>query len=141
MKKSYDWLTVRILIGLPGSGKTTFIKNSMEEYNSVFDDILSPDDITRFIEACNEYGGLVVIADCNLCSPISMGLFENAVDVYIKREAKIEKIYFENNPDACRHNALMRNDGRDVEGSITNLSREYHPPEDSIKVIKYDRPR
>lgn len=137
MKKSYDWLTIRVLIGLPGSGKSTFIKNSIEEYNSVFDDIISQKDITRFVEDCNEYGGLVVLADCNLCSSISMALFERTVEVHIKRELKIEKIYFENNPVACRHNVRKRNDGRDVEGSIVNLSSEYHPPEDAIKVRKY----
>jgi len=138
MKCKYDWLTVRILIGLPGSGKTSFIKNTIEEYNSIFDDILSIEDIARFKEDCNEYGGLVVIADCNLCNKENLIILERILKDDIQRESKTEKIYFENNPDACRHNTSLRNDNRNVENSINNLSRFYNPPSNAIKVEKYN---
>lgn len=138
MKNKYDWLTIRILIGLPGSGKTSFIKNTIEQYNSVFDDILSIDDIARFKEDCNEYGGLVVIADCNLCNTENLNILERIIKSDIHIESKIEKIYFENNPDACRHNVSLRNDNRKVENSINNLSRFYNPPMNSITVEKYN---
>lgn len=45
MPEKYDWLTIRVLIGLPGSGKTTYIQNSTDKYNAVFDDILTSQDV------------------------------------------------------------------------------------------------
>jgi hypothetical protein len=134
MPKKYDWLTVSILIGLPGSGKTTYINQFAPQYNAIFDDILAVEDVIRFKNTCKEFGGLIVIADCNLCNENNLYILEHILNNEIGREVKIEKIYFENNPDACRANVAMRNDGRNVEGSITNLSMIYSPPKDAIRI-------
>lgn len=130
----YDWLTITCLIGLPGSGKTTYIKQFNPKYNAIFDDILTPEDVVKFIGTCNEFGGLIVIADCNLCNPQILEVFETIIKKEIHREAKLEYIYFENNPDACRANVKLRNDGRNVEDSIIALSRIYDPPIEAIKI-------
>lgn len=134
MPEKYDWLTVSILIGLPGSGKTTYINQFAPKYNAIFDDILSPEDVIRFKNTCIEFGGLIVIADCNLCNEKNLYVLEHILKNEIGREVKIEKIYFENNPDACRANVSRRNDQRNVEGSIENLSRFYNPPKDAIRI-------
>lgn len=134
MPEKYDWLTVSILIGLPGSGKTTYINQFAPKYNAIFDDILSPEDVIRFKNICIEFGGLIVIADCNLCNEKNLYVLEHILKNEIGREVKIEKIYFENNPDACRANVARRNDQRNVEGSIANLSRIYSPPKDAIRI-------
>lgn len=134
MPKKYDWLTVSILIGLPGSGKTTYINQFAPQYNAIFDDILAVEDVIRFKNTCKEFGGLIVIADCNLCNENNLYILEHILNDEIDREAKIEKIYFENNPEACRANVARRNDGRDVEGSITSLSLIYSPPKDAIRI-------
>lgn len=135
---NYEWLTIRILVGLPGSGKTTFIKNTIEdEYNAVFDDILSPADVTQFKNTCEEFGGLIVIADCNLCNPKNLKILYLMIEKEIQRDASVETIYFENNPEACLANVSLRADNRDVENSITNLSRIYNPPKGAIKVSTF----
>lgn len=99
-------------------------------------DILSPEDIAKFKNTCEEFGGLIVIADCNLCNKNNLIIFDSVVEHEILRDAIVEKIYFENDPNACLSNVKLRNDNRNVENSIVSLSQIYNPPEGAIKVWK-----
>jgi hypothetical protein len=120
-----------IMAGAPGSGKSHLGLKMAEADPSVFffDDASMPKrDLTLLIKKLKEDTGTLIIADTFLCEPDQR---ESALDFihYYNEDAEIEWIYFENNPEKCRRNVELRDDGRDVEGSIKRFSASYVIPE------------
>lgn len=127
-------MTIFVLVGLPGSGKTYFGNLLQAEM-----------DQSVFLDDISQTGGLellkqdfvdkdIIIADVHLCR----------TDVRMKAETilkenfpnhEIEWIYFENNPSACLENVWRRNDGRQVADTIKMLYPLYKIP-DNVEVKK-----
>jgi len=128
--------TIYVIIGLPACGKTTFAERYHSDY-AIIDDPKTPFDIPRGMEK-----SFVVI------SP--MFCLDNArqtLDKYLHEHYKgwkIDRIWFQNDPEKCKRNVARRDDGRNVEHAIDILSKKYHPPEDALEIydgneIHYDQ--
>lgn len=115
--------TVTILIGLPGSGKTNFLSEGFPSMprEHCFDDFHgnSLDNSPTFTQS-KHYQSLKELlregADC-LISDIEYCRAERLLDAErglqdlsreLGIEIKIARKYFENNPNACRHNVVHR---------------------------------
>ena len=116
-----------LIVGLPGSGKTTLGKN-LAQSGILIDDI-SKFGLDRLIVSLNEFS-TIVVTDCFLCLEKER---EKAISFFKSKNIEsIDWIFFENNPDKCLKNIQYRNDGRKVEGLIHMLSRLYTIPDDII---------
>ena len=115
-------MRVILIAGLPGSGKT-YLANyfaSKTEGTVVVDDIT---DLNQLPESANQ----LVITDVNFCDPKVREKAEK------KLRAKylwcsIEWYFFENAASKCRKNVLHRNDGRNVESTISRFEKTYEVP-------------
>ena len=92
----------------------------------VYDDIVSlaglPDDDDNF-----------VIVDVNFCDSKILKLAITTLNDLFPNHT-ITIIYFENDAKKCRHNVAVRNDGRNVEGTIKRFEHIYSPPADALKI-------
>jgi uridine kinase len=128
-------INLTFIIGLPCSGKTTFLKGIKESCLKIDDPIDFKTDvkdkIIKYISKSNLFSCKkdIYISDCNLCND----------DILIKAITRIEDInmnfnfkyiYFENNVDKCLINLKKRKekgDNREVENYIKQLSKIYTP--------------
>lgn len=113
-----------IIIGLPGSGKTTLSNELKEESYVVYDDF-----ITHFYngQAVQDIKNnkKVCLNDPRLCS---YEIFERQMDTILKfiTKDKIKLILFENNPEKCLKNVQVRDDERKgIENTINHYSKIY----------------
>lgn len=119
---------IYLVIGLPGSGKTTFLK-TVE--GTVVDDIASLEQLP------DEFENLW-ISDINFC------LGTDSAEKYLKnryKDEKIIKIFFKNSPSDCIMNIKNRNDGRNISDNfVYELSKRYVIPDNQeVKDVRYFR--
>ncbi len=123
---------ITIIIGLPGSGKSFLINNEFNDPSyTIVDDPMKPDDIPSTFEKH------LVIADCRLCRPKILESFYSMVEKKFG-DVKVNKIYFENNPQQCLKNVEYRNDGRLVEPTIRHMTSVYNIPEGERIIPVFD---
>jgi hypothetical protein len=118
-------VTITLLIGLPGSGKTYLGNKLSQETGAVFiDDIKSTNQLSIPFAANKD----IIIADMALCSTNTRLECIRILELMAK-EANIvliiNKIFFENNPQKCLANVEYRNDGRLVKNAILMAAKEY----------------
>lgn len=121
-------MKILALVGLPGSGKSHYI-NKLENKDSflISDDPKNQEDLPDPFIARNFN---IVIADCHLCIPRIRDRFINKINK-LYPEHSLEFVFFDNNPSQCLKNVNYRNDGRKVETTIIQYSKEYIIPENS----------
>lgn len=114
-----------LIIGLPGSGKTTYAKTLLDS------DSVLIDDPKIFSEIVSSLGAKkIVIVDPHLCTSLNR---EVAKDMLEKLDLVVEEIYFENNPKQCLINAEKRGT-KNVKADIEYFSKRYFIPANA-KVI------
>jgi cytidylate kinase len=109
-----------IIIGLAGSGKTTYFQQNLSNKYEVFDDFISNLFDGEIIKKINEE---ICLIDPRLCD---FKMFKNImmeIEKYIDR-SKIKLILFENNPEGCILNSRMR-PKKNVEKMIEIYSKKY----------------
>ena len=130
-----------IIVGLPGSGKTTLIENMKELGDLLLDDISrrkTPfEDLVAAIHDPN--AKRIIVSDPLFCHR------GNQIDIHDQLKTypvHLDWIFFENDPQQCLINVQHRNDGRDVNGFIYEVSGVYFIPENShvIPVFTADKP-
>lgn len=133
---------ILFIVGLPGSGKTRLARKINRDSNGKYVIINDPKDFSKDVEPF--LNDDIIITDPNLC-------FEknriNAIKKIksLNSEAKIDWIFFENDPTNCLINSDIRNRVnsislkpiRKVESFIKNLSKYYTIPENSNIVSVY----
>jgi hypothetical protein len=131
-----------VLIGLPGSGKTTYIDNHFKDVR-IFDDFQKDaKDNSSVFEKSRNYLPLVkafidgkdcVIADIAFCDPKNLTIVAESLkeiaDVF-ELNIKVDYLFFKNDPQKCKINATDR--GRfkhpDELKKIDELSKIYRIP-------------
>lgn len=113
---------VIIIIGLPGSGKTT-LSNTFIDY-LLFDDFISTFYDGKVIAALKS-GNKVCLNDPRLCIYDIFIKYMDIIEKYVDKQ-NIQLILFENNPTTCLSNVKHRNDGRKgIELCIIQYSELY----------------
>ena len=119
---------ILFIVGLPGSGKSSLAKKINRDNDGKYMIIDDPKDFSTDVEPFLNRDFLI-ITDPNLC-------FEKNRIKAVERikssnpNAKIDWIYFENNPEACLRNSEIRNRAlinglkapRKVDSFIKNLN-------------------
>lgn len=144
MKNSTTIKKIILLVGMPGSGKTTLGNKFLKPTVVFLDDISKlTDNAKEYLTKLKEEDGSIselIISDVFFCQEF---IREKALLV-IKEVfpcAKIEEIYFENDKEKCIRNVnrrLLVNDDRKVFDLINNLSIFYKIPKDKGVIIIND---
>jgi hypothetical protein len=109
-----------IIIGLAGSGKTTYFQQNLSNKYELFDDFVSNFFDGEIIEKINEE---ICLIDPRLCNFELFKEIMMEIEKYIDR-SKIKLLLFENNPDGCLVNSRMRQK-KNVEKMIEIYSKNY----------------
>lgn len=126
-------MKVIFVVGLPGSGKTHLAKELAKNGYELFDDV-GTETAKEDVINCLKDGKDCIIVDPHFCS---IGAREAAQKIAEKFSADINWIFFENNPEACLKNIMLRDDGRKVENFIKSLSKVYSIPEKEKAIPVY----
>lgn len=122
---------VTFIVGLPGSGKTT-LGNKLSSQGAFFvDDINLIKNKKELLSSIRS--NHVIIADVYLCQ-FKVRMQAKTYLTNIFGGMKEEWIFFENDPIQCKKNVRFRNDGRDVEGMIDFMAKQYSYPEGKVPV-------
>lgn len=141
---------LHVLIGLPGSGKTTFLKQRFQIEHPeviVFDDYQAnaivdlPDpqwsrNRADAIEALRS-GRDVLVSDVNYCRSAVLERLVDLMRIDVPG-VEVELIYFANDPASAIHNVRLRGrEGhlREIE-LIRDLSKGYAPPRDAMQIVR-----
>ncbi len=126
---------VTLIVGLPGSGKSYLANTMVQEDPTLFliDDMIEEGDLQK-AKTFIQNGQSGIITDPQLCLDQVRSAAEKAIQSW---GGSVQFIFFENNPKACLHNTLKRNDKRKVDGFIKWVTTQYNPPANSRKVEFY----
>lgn len=109
-----------IIIGLAGSGKTTYFQQNLSNKYELFDDFVSNFFDGEIIEKINDE---ICLIDPRLCNFELFKEIMMEIEKYIDR-SKIKLLLFENNPEGCLVNSRMRQK-KNVEKMIEIYSKKY----------------
>lgn len=120
-----DVIKVDMIVGLPGSGKSTFALSKINNDSFFIDDFsLNKHLLTDFIESGKKR---LVITDPLLCEVTKERAEQRLIFMLKHDNLEFEWFLFENDLNACWNNVFNRNDGRKISYSfLENLSKIYN---------------
>lgn len=111
-----------VIIGLPGSGKSSFSENFCQSHK-IFDDFINIFYSGELMDNIKNHNKVCII-DPRLCVFAIFFKYITIIEKYASRK-DIQLILFENNPSQCEKNVSVRNDGRILNNTIKNYSGNY----------------
>lgn len=108
-----------IIIGLAGSGKTTYFNQHLSKDYEVFDDFISNFFDGEVMGKINEE---ICLIDPRLCDYEMFKRIMTEIEKFVDK-SKIKLLLFENNPERCLINAQMRK--KNVAKMIDIYSKKY----------------
>ena len=144
--------SLHIIIGMPGSGKTTYLKKLLADgvIDRYFDDYQkgAPQDESNprrksdprlspnyaDLKAALRAGQNVAIADIRYCVPEEQQIIEDFAAAEFPEVTRV-LTFFANSPEACRHNVRLRNREGHVEKELQNIDKitaQYNPPQNQV---------
>jgi predicted kinase len=109
-----------IIIGLAGSGKTTYFNQHLSKNYELFDDFITNFFTGEIIEKINED---ICLIDPRLCDFEIFKKIMMEIEKYVDK-SKIKLILFENNPERCLINSQTRKK-KNVAKMIEIYSKKY----------------
>lgn len=134
-----------IIIGLPGSGKTTLAKQLAKQRGWRFTDEMAKREgkqqgrrVLTLLSKLNR-GYPCITTSLDYIDPVYLDLLVHVIPV---ERDEIEFIYFANEPEACKANVRRRNLNRAYYTCdlIDRLAKTYEPPAGAIPVWKPTKP-
>ncbi len=116
---------VIIIIGLPGSGKTTY-----SDTNEELKDCIIFDDFIRYfwkgyVMKSIKNNDKVCLIDPRLCMFDVFKRYISKIEKYVSRD-KIKLVIFDNNPDQCLLNIKDRDNRKGIDRTILEYSKVYN---------------
>lgn len=123
-------MLIKLIIGLPGSGKSYFLNEFLDDSWTKIDDPKTTDDPLKDFPLNIDKLAVVDPWFCNKT------VLKSAIETLLIRypNAEFDYVYFKNEPEQCKINVSIRNDGRKVNGFIDMFSKLYEPPDTAIGV-------
>ena len=94
-------MSIVVVIGLPASGKSTYIKNNYVNFN-IYDDFIPKFNNGNILEDIKNKKDMCLI-DPRLCNIETFKKYIGAIEEYVDR-SNISLILFENNKNKCLEN-------------------------------------
>lgn len=145
-------MIVHLLIGLPGSGKSTWL-NLLPNKNEIFDDISQTDPkLIELEKTFKTNPENIFISDVNFCDHNILNIAINKIKELTNNHIEFKFVLFPQSPEICRLNVQQRNDGRSVEFTINRfetlvnetfnyIKTNYnHYEEIKFKTTKFNKP-
>jgi tRNA uridine 5-carbamoylmethylation protein Kti12 len=129
-------MKIILLVGLPGSGKTTYGKS----LGFPFCDDLSQNGGIIALREVDPATETLIISDHSLIYPKSRKAFESILDRIFLVTEPFEYVIWDNNPEACYQNILRRDDGRIISSpALQQMSKEYiYPYKVTPRPVNYE---
>lgn len=116
---------ILLIIGLPGSGKTTYVeKNRLHEKYTIFDEFIHSLERGWVTKALRDGKDLCLI-DALLCRP---NTFNGIMKLF--KDHQVEIIVFENAPEQCLKNKPH------MTMKIKEFSKVYNPKDYNVLMVK-----
>jgi GTPase SAR1 family protein len=109
-----------IIIGLAGSGKTTYFHKNLSDKYELYDDFISNFFDGEIIEKINEN---ICLIDPRLCDIEIFKKYMIEIEKFIDK-SQIKLLLFENNPEKCLINSQFRKN-KNVSKMIEIYSKKY----------------
>jgi hypothetical protein len=109
-----------IIIGLAGSGKTTYFHKNLSDKYELYDDFISNFFDGEIIEKINEN---ICLIDPRLCDIEIFKKYMIEIEKFIDK-SQIKLLLFENNPEKCLINSQFRKN-KNVSKMIEFYSKKY----------------
>ena len=129
-------MIIHLLIGLPGSGKSTWLE-SIPNKNEIFDDISQNDPkLIQLNKLLKNNPENIFISDVNFCEKQILDRAINKIKELSDKQIEFQFILFPQSSEICRLNVQQRNDGRNVEFTINRFEKLVNETFEYIKLTQ-----
>jgi hypothetical protein len=130
-------IEVKVLVGLPGSGKSYYANTIVDAETTIIDDLNR--NLTALEEFKNNPTSKLIITDpsASLSSPDKI---KEKVIQWLGEDATVDIFAFENDLEACWANVVRRNDGRIISKPYMKSLSKFYDPAIFDKILPVYRP-
>lgn len=119
---------IYLLIGIPGSGKSHWLKTKLSENNCVLDDISQLNNPLDLLNESIKNPKIkdIYISDVNFLDISVLKKAEGMIINYLgNQQYTMNYVIFKSTKEISEHNVVLRNDGRKVQATIQRFYKNY----------------